>query len=258
MILAVQVAVLLIALPLELLIIAALLRGSYRRFPFLFAYAVTDLLTTVLEIPPAIDRLLGIQRTINSLPSIYWQVELLMQPMVYAVVISLIYLGTQHLKSRRAVRTALVIGALLVAGISFFVHYSPALTQGEWVTPWTRDLDFAAAVLDLGLWALLIGRRERDQTLLLLSGGLGIQFTGDAISSSIRQLAIAIRSHGLSQFGGILAAVVFLPFLYIWWQALRRAPAYNRPAGADRLVRTENGALPLPGRLSGADRGREQ
>src|SRR5262249_17474100 len=99
--LAAQVALLLVALPLELMVVAALLRGGYRRFPFLFAYAVTDLLTTVMEIPPAIDRALDIQRTVNRLPELYWPIEIVMQVLVYAVVISLVYQATQHKGVRR-------------------------------------------------------------------------------------------------------------------------------------------------------------
>ena len=48
---ALQVAGYAVGLPLEVLIIAALLRGGYRRFPFVFIYTVIDFLTTVLEIP---------------------------------------------------------------------------------------------------------------------------------------------------------------------------------------------------------------
>ena len=41
------------------------------------------------------------------------------------------------------------------------------------MTPWTRDLNFGAAILDLGLWALLIGSRQKDRKLLLVTGALG-------------------------------------------------------------------------------------
>ena len=51
-----QLATYVVGLPLELMVIAVLLRGGqYRRYPFIFIYAVVDLLTTVIEIPFAID-----------------------------------------------------------------------------------------------------------------------------------------------------------------------------------------------------------
>src|ERR1039458_2618832 len=48
-----QVCAYLFGVPLELMVIAALLRGEYRRYPFIFLYAVVDLLTTILEIQPS-------------------------------------------------------------------------------------------------------------------------------------------------------------------------------------------------------------
>ncbi len=38
------------------------------------------------------------------------------------------------------------------------------------MTPWTRDLNFGAAILDMGLWALLIGSQRKDRKLLLVTG----------------------------------------------------------------------------------------
>src|SRR5215475_5888932 len=105
---------------------AALLRGSYRRFPFIFIYVILDFLTTVLEIPPAIDYALGHHRSTNSLPMLYWPTEIIMHVVVYSVVMSLIYKATERLRSRRTVRTALIVGAILIAGISFAVHYDPS------------------------------------------------------------------------------------------------------------------------------------
>ncbi|HEX7425297.1 MAG TPA: hypothetical protein VF311_15630, partial [Terriglobales bacterium] len=48
-----QVCAYLVGLPLALMVIVVLLRGEYRRYPFIFLYAVVDLLTTILEIQPS-------------------------------------------------------------------------------------------------------------------------------------------------------------------------------------------------------------
>jgi hypothetical protein len=93
------------------------------------------------------------------------------------------------------------------------------------MNPWIRDLNLCSAILDMALWALLIAAREKDHRLLLLSGGLGIQFTGEAIGTSIRQLALRTRSRAMSLTGGVTMLLAGLVFLYIWWQALRAAPA---------------------------------
>ena len=222
---AIQLCGVVIGLPLELLIIAALLRGGYRRFPLVFAYTIADFLTTVVELPSGVGYIRSLPWAANAYAALYWFDETVLQVLVYAVVMSLIYQATGKLRSRRIVRASLIAGAILFAGISFLVHRDPVLNVGSFMTPWTRDLNFCSAILDLALWALLIGSREKDHRLLLLSGGLGIQFTGDAIGTSIRQLALRTHSRAMSLTGGVVMLLASLLFLYIWWQALRTAPA---------------------------------
>ena len=207
-------------LPLEVLIIAALLRGGYRRFPFVFAYIVIETLATLVEMPAA----LGYVRRVGEsgmYGAVYWIDEVVLQVLVYAVVISLIYGASRHLRSRRVVRVVLIAAAVLIAGISFLVHYQPGLSRGEFMTPWTRDLNFCSAILDLGLWALLIGSRSRDHQTLLLSGALGIKFAGESIGESVRQIAIRSRSRSISLTGNVIIMLANIFFFYVWWRALR-------------------------------------
>ena len=226
---AIQLCGWLIGLPLQLLIIGTLLRGGYRRFPFLFAYVVGDFLTTVVDIPSAMGYQRGMQWAAFAYPAVFWFDVVVMQVLVYAVVMSLIYQATGKLRSRRIVRASLIAGAILFAGISFWIHWNPALNTGSFMTPWTRDLNLCSAILDLALWALLIASRGMDHQLLLLSGGLGIQFTGEAIGTSIRQIALRTRSRAISLTGGVMMLLASLVFLYIWWQALRTAPVRKQP-----------------------------
>ncbi len=227
---AIQLCGLMIGLPLQLLIIGTLLRGGYRRFPFLFAYVVGDFLTTVVDVPSAVGYRRGMQGAAFAFPGVYWFNAVVMQVLVYAVVMSLIYQATGQLRSRRIVRVSLIAGAILFAGISFLIHRNPALNTGSFMAPWTRDLSFCSAILDMALWAMLIASREKDHRLLLLSGGLGIQFTGEAIGTSIVQLALRTRSRALSFSGGVVMMLADLMFLYIWWQALRTAPVRRQPS----------------------------
>jgi hypothetical protein len=222
---AVQLCGLVVGLPLQILIIGTLLRGGYRRFPFLFAYMLGDFLTTGVEVPSALGYHRGREWAAFSFPVVHWFNDVVMQVLVYAVVMSLIYQATGKLRSRRIVRAALIAGAILFAGISFLIHRNPALNTGSFMTPWTRDLNLCSSVLDMALWALLIAAREKDHRLLLLSGGLGIQFTGEAIGASIVQLALRTRSRALSFSGGVVMLLADLIFLYVWWQAFRAAPA---------------------------------
>jgi hypothetical protein len=118
-------------------------------------------------------------------------------------------------------RASVVGGAVVFSAIAFWVHYDPTVARGQWMTAWTSNLYFCAAILDLGLWAMLIGSRAKDSRLLLFSGALGILFAGAAIGGSISDLAVAKRSSALALAGGLVSMLSNLTFLYIWWQALR-------------------------------------
>jgi hypothetical protein len=97
------------------------------------------------------------------------------------------------------------------------------------MTPWTRDLNFYAAILGLGLWVLLIGSRQKDRRLLLITGGLGIQFTAGAIGQAVRDMNM---SPALVTAASDFTVLANLARVYIWWQAFRDAPK-PRPTGND-------------------------
>jgi len=211
-----------IGLPLSVLVIAVLLRGGYRRFPVLFAYQIVDFVMTVGGLPTYIAYYFYHDPSAKPLMARwFWWDEMVLQPLVYAVVVSLIYRATEKAPSRGLVRGALIGGAALVAGASFFFHYHPQIPNGDWMAFWTRDLTFSSAILDLALWGLLLASRVRDLQLLLVSGGLGIQFTGEAIGESLRSMAVQHRSHALSFAGSFVTTVVDLTSLYIIWWAFR-------------------------------------
>jgi hypothetical protein len=134
----------------------------------------------------------------------------------------LIYLATVKLRSRRLLRACVIGGVLAVAAVSFFLHYRPGPNLGGWMAPWTRDLNFCSAFLDLGLWALLIGWRQKDYKLLMLSGALGIRFAGGAIGEALQTLSPATAFPG-----GLIVMLSDLVRTYIWWQAFRGRPPRN-------------------------------
>jgi hypothetical protein len=229
----IQYATWLAGLPLELLIISTLLRGAYRRFPILLLYSIALFLTTVIEISVNQAFFAGI-RFAHSRATYYWIDDAIRQGLLFAVVLSLIDRAMEGLQSRNLVRLALIGGGVALAFGSFFIHHQGLLAVGagrwRWMTLWVRDMDFAAAVLDLGLWMLLLGSRLRDKQLLLLSGGLGVVFTGEAIGQSLRFL---FRSWNPSVSPGDLVAVATsLGGFWILWQALRRPVSLMAPAKA--------------------------
>jgi len=247
--LTIQLCSYLVGLPLELLTIAAMLRGGFKRYPFVFAYIVIFFLTTVLEMPRSVAYYYLRQILPITNPRVdqaaeayawwYWRDEAVLQVLVFAVVISLIYYATSKLGPRRMVRLGLIAGAILFAGISFLVHYHPTapnVSYGLWATDWTRDLRLCAAILDLALWAMLIAAREKDSRLLMLSCALGIMFAGEAVGESVRSMASAIasqaRGHVVADIGGVLALVSDLGFLYIWWRAFRTSKPHAQKSAS--------------------------
>jgi hypothetical protein len=223
-----QYASWLVGLPLELLIIGALLRGAYRRFPLLLIYSVALFLTTVIEISVNQAYFSGIHFR-YSRATYYWVDEGIRQGLLFAVVLSWAYLATGHLRSRNLVRVVIIAGGIALAGMSFLVHHQEQLAAGvgrwRWMTLWVRDVAFAAAILDLAVWGLLLASRHKDTQILLLTGGLGIQFAGDAIGESLRFL---FKSFAISP-GTVVEVLTSLAALWIWWQALRRRVAVTTP-----------------------------
>jgi hypothetical protein len=240
--LAVQIAAYVIGLPLSLMIIAVLVRDHWKQYPFVFAYVLGDFLTTVLEIRPGLQYASATAAAKRSFVLLYWWNERIMQVLVFLLVISLIYRAAAHLKTRNTLLLGVVCGILLFAGITLFIYYdpTPGVAEGKWMNPWLRNLNFSAAIIDLGLWALLIGARKKDIKLLMVSGALGIQFTGGAIGQAIRQL-----SHSSVQLTAYFITFSNLACLYIIWQAFRMAPSpAEEGPGGPRPTRT-TGPAPL-------------
>jgi hypothetical protein len=230
-------------LPLTLLVIAAMLRGAYRQYPVLFLYTIAGFLLTVAGMPAYIAFYFYHEPGARLRMGRWnWWNDLLLEPLAYAVVISLIYVAASHVRSRRTVLLATIAGATLIAGFSFFIHFSPALTNGEWMALWTRDLNFFSEILDLGLWGLLLSTKSRDPRLLLVTGGLGIQFTGEAIGDSLRSIAAERHSFTISYTGGFVTTVADLVSLYIFWKAFQRTQ--NRPRPANGAGAAASGRAP--------------
>ncbi len=218
---AIQVLGFVVGLALELLIVSALVRGPYKRYPFVFAYTITNFFTTIIELRLYVGLRLHEPRSGYWYPWYYWRDEGVLQLLLFAVVISLIYRATAQSRARRVVLLGLAPAAVLFAGVSFLIHHQPHALIGVWMTPWTRDLYVCSTVLDLALWAILIAAKKKDYRLLMVSGALGIQFTGEAIGGSLRNLATGSQSHAWMLPGNLLILVANLTAMFIWWQAFR-------------------------------------
>lgn len=221
-----------VGLPLEILVILAIFRGPYRRYPIVFLYILVDFATTLVDIGLNTQSFFTHDAAVVHLAAkVYWINEWVLQVLIFATVLSLIDLATSLSRSRRIMRTGLAAGALLFAGVTFWMHFRPAPVKiGVWMTPWTRDMSVCATVLDLALWMILIASRKSDRSLMLISGALGMQFTAEAIGEAIVNLSSSSQSQILALIGAIVVATGNLLCLYVWWQTFRAIPAHVKPA----------------------------
>jgi hypothetical protein len=155
----------------------------------------------------------------------FYRVNALRDFLLFAVVVSLI----EHAMSDKPyrVRVRYLLGALAVVavGLSLLVH-ADAGNFILWMTQVARDLSFGSAVLTLLLWSILVVSRGKDRQMLMVTGGLGLQFTGEAIGQSLRQLSTyagmsPAQHHGIMLIGNLLLSAAHLMRLYVWWQAFR-------------------------------------
>jgi len=211
-----------IGLWLNLLVIYALVRGRYRQYPFVFAYVLTLFVSTVVEIGAQAGSASGHK----AYYFYYWIDEFLLDVLVFCVVIAFIDEAARYSRQKLIARHWLILAAVLIFGASLTIHHDPL--RNLWLTLVSRDLNICAAILDLILWSLLATARNPNRRLMLLSGGLGLQLTGAIMGEQLRKLSHGPGLHGLLLTGQLLEVTTSLLGLYIWWRALRTAPARER------------------------------
>jgi len=200
----------------QLLLIATLVRGGYRSFPFLFAYAVATFLATAVEVAAILDLMWWSKFTYKY----YWINDVILQTLIVLLVLSLVYRSMHEDPRRPFFIRVLALAVLAIAAISLAVYWDQPLNHR--MTDVARNLSFGAVLLNLALWMSLIKHRLPDTRLLMISGALGIQMAGQAIGHSLRQLAIPRRSVALVMTGNVIIAGAHVACLFLWWQVLRR------------------------------------
>src|ERR1035437_5468952 len=103
----------LVGIPLEVLIIAAMLRGSYPGYPAPFAYIAAGFVVSLVESPLYIvghldDVWYSARHVWHEFLKAYWIDESVLMALVFVVVLSLIYQATEGSRSRRVLRASVV------------------------------------------------------------------------------------------------------------------------------------------------------
>lgn len=202
-----------VGLGLQFLVLSALLSGPFKEFLVIFIYTICLFVTSTLEILVALDS----GQLSRTWQQYYWIGELIRQTGMYCVVVSLAIRALPP-DSRRPVlqRTVIAVASVFWIG-SMLIYYGPLIAT--WMTRAIRNLSLSTAIANLILWFVLIATERRDTRLFLITGGLGLQMTGEAVGQSMRQF------RGNIMFAGSMITVLahFL-CLYIWWQAFRNEP----------------------------------
>jgi len=208
---AIQWLLWILGLGLQFMVLSALLSGPIREYLAVFVYAAVLFLTTVVEIISQWD-----QKGASELwQTVFWVCDFARLLGLYAVVISFVSHAVEDPGKRASVRRLLVtLSAILWLG-SFYVH--SGRNPNFVMMNVSRNLSFCLALVNLALWFTLIAGSRRDSTLLMVTGGLGIQMTGEAIAQSLRQM-----SAGTFPIGDIAAILSHFLCLFIWWQAFSK------------------------------------
>jgi hypothetical protein len=210
-----------VSMALQVYVIGLLRRGAYKDYPFVFFYSLVLIMTTVAD--GAVYADIG---NIRNWSHDFYRNEAVRQLLLFTVVMSLMDRAMRHRPYRARIRTLLAFSAFTVVLISVQVHREAHYTL--WATQVGRDLSFGSVILTLLLWVTLISSSGRKDTqLLMVTGGLGLQFTGEAIGQSLRQMSVPHHYAILLFAGNFLLIASHLMRLYVWSEAFRRPRSYQ-------------------------------
>ncbi len=218
------------SLVLQVLLLSFLLFQSYyRKYPLLFGYRLTYLATSILEI--ALVHHFGTKMN-ATYAVVYWTDEVALDLMQFLLVIALTYRAMEGNPSRPMFGRFFGIVVLVMILLPFVLFHRPWFSN-HWFYETSQLLNFGAGVMNLALWTALLGSKHRDALLLVVSLGLGLAVTANAISYGIRALTARGASH---RFADAIQTAGDLFSLVIWCWAFQ--PKRHRP------VRPANG-LPV-------------
>jgi hypothetical protein len=195
---------------LELCLVIFLLFGPYRKYFVLLIYSLTMLATTVVE--GTVKRLRPSDTALFR--KIYWSDEVIWFLLLFLTVISLTYIALEGSPLRA--KAGRVLGGIFIGVLilPFVLLHPPFFTNAhQWTAAWfngtSQILDFGGAIMNLALWSALLASRKRDPQLLMVSAGLGVILTGQAIAFGLRhfihdQRWIPDLLHNLSDLSGML------------------------------------------------------
>lgn len=211
------------------LVLSAMLKGSFRRYPFIFSYLIAGFLSTVVQF--SLRHNYGPRS--REFVAFYWASDFLATFLILMIIIHLIRVAMEKHKYRNAVYRGLLLGAVATAAVSVVLMHNRSwdLLFRKLMTEIGRDYYFSAVILNAVLWCTLVRSNHENKELYLLTSGLGLQLTGAAIAHALR-----ITGHFLAVANCILL-VTYLLNLYIWYITFKRFRVEVR-VGAEQSEKT--------------------
>jgi len=200
-----------LALILQVFVLNAMLRTGTRRYWLLLLYVISLFLSTAV----LMLSLSGPAGWSRSAFRFFWVSEVVQQALVYCTIISFIHQRLSAEQTRAPVTRWLIVGAATVLLSILAIHKTDGMSA--WMTPASRDLSFVATILNLILWTVLLRDPRRNQRLLMVSGGLGVQLAGSAIGQGLRVLWEVSRV--FATLGNVVISATYLLSLYIIYRA---------------------------------------
>ncbi|HZU26989.1 MAG TPA: hypothetical protein VFA04_15795 [Bryobacteraceae bacterium] len=192
---------------LEVFVVIAIVRGHHvRRFGLVLALCIWYALGTVGSI--AIIQTYGYDTPAYGF--LYWTQDIVSHGLIVFMLLSL----TGDAARTAGQKSGFVLG--LAGAVLLFVLGSVALLykpgSHEWMTPLTRNISFSEAILTFFLWTALVRGRTRDNLLLTVSAGIGLQVTGAVIATTFQMYSsrsLVWLPDLLTYGAGVLALVIW-------------------------------------------------
>jgi hypothetical protein len=197
-----------------LLLSFLLLQSYYRKYPLLFGYRLTYLATSILEV--ALVHHFG-TRLNSTYTFVYWTDEVVLDLLQFLLVIALTYRAMEGNPSRPVFGRFFGLVVIIMVLVPLLIFRRP-LFSNHWFYQTSQLLNFGAGVMNLALWTALLGSKRRDPQLLVVSAGLGLAVTANAISFGIRVLGAKGVPH---RFADALSTAADLFSLVIWCWAFQ-------------------------------------
>lgn len=204
----------------QLVLVFLLLRGPFRKYPLLFAYSISQLGASA-----ALAWIVygGTDTRGPVYRATYWIAEITVDLLLFLAVLTMIHLAARNSPLRGGIDRVLMIVVSAVIVLPFLIYRSHALFSTAWFNGAVQVIEFGAALMILVLWTALIGVREKDHQLLIVSAGLGIAATGAAVSLGIRQFT-SPASAG-RELANLLGQAAHIAGSLTWCWAFWKSPA---------------------------------